>query len=96
MRLPVGVFDVVHVVGGDDFEPELGGDLEQVGNNPALLLNAVIHDLDDEVILAENIDELGGGLAGLVELAREQEFRDDGGEAAGKTDQPLAVRGQRL
>ena len=59
MRLPVGVVDVVDVVGGDDFETKLGGDLEQVGDDAALLFNAVIHDLDDEELFAEDIDEFG-------------------------------------
>ena len=69
MRLPVLVVDVVDVVGGDDFEAEFGGDPQQVGDDAALFLDAVVHQLDDEVVLAEDVDELGGCGSCLVEFA---------------------------
>ena len=51
----------------------------------------MIHDLDDEELLAEDIDELGAGLAGFLVFAFEKVLGDDGGEAAGESDKTLAV-----
>ena len=38
----------------------------------ALDAEAVVHDLGEEVLLAEDVAELGGGLHGLVVLAEPQ------------------------
>ena len=51
----------------------------------------MVHQLDNEVVLAENIDELGGGRPRFVEFTFQQKLRDDGRQAAGETDQALAV-----
>ena len=56
----------------------------------------MIHDLDDEVILAENIDKLSRGSASVLIFVSEQKFRNDPSETAGETDQAIAMRGQRL
>ena len=82
MWFPVSVFDVVHIVGRDDLEVELSGDLKQVGDDAALLFNAVIHDLDDEIVFAKYIDELGGGCTGFVEFALQKILWNDRREAA--------------
>ncbi len=59
-----------------------------------MFFEAVVHQLDDEVFLAEDIDEFGGGGAGLVEFVLHEELWDDGGEAAGEGDEALAVFGE--
>ena len=91
---PVAVIDVVHVVCSDDLESKLGGDFEEVGDDAPLFLDAVIHQFDDEIFLAENINEAGGGLAGCGVIAPEQEAGDDGGETTGESDEALAVSGE--
>ena len=88
--------DVVHVVGGDDAERELAGELEQVGDDALLLLEAVVHQLDDEVLAAEDLDEPAAGLAGGLVVAAEEGLGDDALEAAGETDQAVGVLGELL
>ena len=78
--------DVVDVVGGDDAQLELAGELEEVGDDALLLLEAVVHELDDEVLAAEDLDELTAGLAGGFVVAAEEGLWDDALEASGETN----------
>ena len=91
---PVAVIDIVHIVCSDDLEPELGSDFEEVGDDAPLFLDAVIHQFDDKIFLAENINEAGGGLPCCGEIAAEQEAGDDSGETTGESDESLAVSGE--
>jgi len=88
--------DVVDIVGGDNAELELAGELEQVGDDALLLLEAVVHELDDEVLAAEDLDELPTGLAGGFVVAAEEGLGDDALEAAGEADQAIGVLGELL
>ena len=96
MRDGITGVDVVDVVGGDDAELELASELEEVGDDALLLLEAVVHELDDEVLAAEDLDELTAGLAGGFVVAAEERLRDDALEAAGETDQSVGVLGELL
>ena len=88
--------DVVDVVGGDDAELELAGELEEVGDDALLLLEAVVHELDDEVLAAEDLDELAAGLAGGLVVAAKEGLGNDALEAAGEADQAVGVLGELL
>ena len=96
MRDGIAGVDIVHVVGGDDAELEFAGELEQVGDDALLLLEAVVHELDDEVLAAEDLDELTAGLAGGLVIAAEEGLGDDALEAAGEADQAVGVLGELL
>ena len=77
MRDGIAGVDVVDVVGGDHAELEFAGELKEVGDDALLLLEAVVHELDDEVLAAEDLDELTAGLAGGFVVAAEEGLRDD-------------------
>ena len=63
---------VVQVVGGDQREVEVLREPQQVGHDPPLDAEAVVHDLGEVVVLAEDVAELGRRLAGRVVLAEPQ------------------------
>ena len=55
--------DVVDVVSGDDAEVEFRGELEEVGDDAFLLLEAMVHELDDEVLATKDLHEPPARLA---------------------------------
>ena len=65
VRLVVLAVDVVRVVGGDQRRADLAGDLDQLRVGVALGLQAVVLQLDEQVVLAEDVLQP----AGLVERA---------------------------
>ena len=91
VRAGVGVVDVVDVVGADDLELELLGELEEVGDDLALLGDAVVLDFDEVIFAAEDLDEAGQRGAGVVVTVMQQVLRDERGEAAGEADQAVGV-----
>ena len=96
VRAGVGVADVVNVVGADDLEVELLGELEEAGDDFALLGDAVVLDLDEIIFAAEDFDEAAAGLARLLVAVVEQVLRHERGEAAGEADQAVGVLRERL
>ena len=64
----VRLHDVVRVVGGEQGRAELLGD-GQIAGNLAFDGQSVVHQLDVEIVLAEDVLELAGGTQRLVELA---------------------------
>jgi len=68
MGLVFGASGVVGVVGGEQRGTNLFRDLHQVGHNPPLCFDAVVLDFDEEVVLAEDVLEPGGGGDGGVEV----------------------------
>ena len=88
--------DVVRVVGGDDGEVEVLAELEQAVAHPGLDVEAVVHQLEEEVLLAEDVLELRGGRPGLLVVADAQPGLDLAGRAAGGADEPLGVLVQQL
>ena len=60
------------------------------------MVEAVVHQLEEVVVAAEDVLVVGGGLPGGVVVAVAQVDLDLAGGAAGRADQPLAVLGQEL
>ena len=91
LGLGVRLAGVVRVVGDDRRDAELPADLDQAVADPPLDVQAVVHQLQEVVLLAEDVLPLGGGLEGLVELAEPQPGLQLTGRAAGGGHQALAV-----
>ena len=87
---------VVQVVGGDEGQVQLLGEAVQVLLNVAFNVQAVVHDLAVEVVLAENIAEFARRLDCLVELSQAQAGLHLAGGAAGGRNQALRVCLQHL
>ena len=69
MGLGVRGVGVVQVVGGQQRELQVLGQAQEVGTGAALDLDAVVHELAEEVVRAEDVAVVGGGLARLLVLA---------------------------
>ena len=91
VRLGVLGEGVVQVVGREQGELEVTGDLEQVGPGRPLDRQAVVHQLGVEVAGAEDVPVFRGSRPGLLVLPGLQPAVDLAGHAAGGADQPLAV-----
>ncbi len=63
---------VMRVVGDHRRDAELLADLGQAVADPALDVDAVVHQLEEVVLLAEDVLPLGGGFERLVDLAEAQ------------------------
>ena len=96
MGLGVLGLGVVQVVGGDQRDAEVLGQAQQLALGLPLDGDAVVHDLGEEVLLAEEVLELAGGLAGLVVLAEPQPGLDLAADAAGRGDEAVAVQREEL
>jgi hypothetical protein len=97
-RVGLGVagLGVVQVVGGDKREVEVLGQAQQLALGLPLDGDAVVHDLGEEVLLAEDVLELGRGAPGLGVLTQAQSGLDLPSDAAGGGDQPVGVAGEQL
>lgn len=87
---------VVRVVRHQGRDAELLADLQEAVADPALDLDAVVHQLQEVPVLAEDVLVLGGRLQGLVELAEAQPGLELSGGAAGGGDEPLGPLGDGL
>ena len=96
VRGGVGAGLVMDVVGRDERQPQLRGELEHAGVDGRLLGDAVVLELEEEAALAEQSRHPRRALAGGIVVLAVQERRDLALEARGERDQPLGVRGQRL
>jgi hypothetical protein len=96
VRAGVGGVDVMDVVRADDLQAELLAELEEAGDDLALLGDAVVLDLDEIIFLPEDLDEAAAGLAGGLVVVVEQVLRDERGEAAGEADEAFRVLGEGL
>ena len=83
--------DVVGVVGGEQRDPEVLGQPQQAVADPVLDGEAVVHQLEEVVVPAEDVLEVGGRLAGRVVVAVAQVDLDLARRAAGGADHALAV-----
>ena len=96
VRLGVVGAGVVQVVGGDERHVELARQPDEVLHGPALDVEAVVHHLAVEVLLAEDVLEVGGRLLGRVVLPEPQPGLDLAGRAPAGGDQALAVAVEQL
>ena len=94
VREGVVAAQVVAVVGRDGGGARLGREPQQVRDDRGLLGQAVVHDLDVEVALAEDLLVLEEGLLRRGEVAPRQRPGDLALEAAREADQALGVLAQ--
>ena len=87
---------VVEVVGGHQGQVQVLGDAEQVASHLVLDRQAVVHQLDVEIALPEDVAELRRRGPGVVVLAEPEEGLDLTRGAARGGDQPLAIFVQKL
>ena len=91
MHLRVAAFDIVRVVGGDDFHPNLGGEAHEVGIDALLLFHAVILKFDIKIALVEHAFEFERVFFRPFVITREQQLRDLSRQTGGKADKPLRM-----
>ncbi len=87
---------VVGVVGDDVLQPELAGDLLQATSRALVDVDAVVHQLDEVVLPAEDVAEVGSSVQRLLLLAEADPGGDLPRRAAGGGHQALAVLGEQL
>ena len=92
----VGAGDVVAVVGGQQRGPQPFGDLDQLGVGAVLFGDAVILDLDEQVVASEDVLEPPSLFEGRVEALVHQRLEDVAAKAAGGGDDALGVLRQQL
>ena len=91
VRLGVVFVRVVQVVGGHQRKVQVLGQAQQVAGDPPLDVQAVVHELAEVVLRAEDVAELGGGLQRFAVLAQPQPGLDLPGRAAGGGDEAFRV-----
>ena len=87
---------VVAVVGGEQRRLDPSGDLEQLRVCAVLLGDAVVLDLDEEVVATEDVLEAGGLGQRRVEALVHERLQHVAAEAAGGGDDALVVLGERV
>jgi hypothetical protein len=87
---------VVAVVGDQRLDAQLPADLQQAVPHPLLDLDAVVHQLQEVPVPAEDLLVPGGGLEGLLLLAQPQPGLHLARGAAGGGDQALGPLGDGL
>ena len=92
----VGFLDIVRVVGEREGDAGVTVEADELARGALLLLDAVILDLEIEVLLAEGLPQHEGALFGALVFVVDQRLRDLAREAAGQADQPLGVLGEEL
>ena len=81
---------VVQVVGADQRQADLRRQAEELLEQPPLLGQAVVLDLEEEVARAEDVAVVAGQAARQVPVLDLQRARDLAVEAGRQADQPLA------
>ena len=76
MCLVMGALEEVHVVGGDQPESEVAGNVDQSRAVASLLFDPVVGQFDEEVFLSEDVPVGGGILKSLRLLTRAQGYVD--------------------
>ena len=87
---------VVRVIGRDERDVEVLREADEVGHHAPLDRQAVVHDLGEVVLLAEDVLELRSGRTSGVVLPQAQTCLHLSRRAAGRRDESLAVRLQQL
>ena len=96
VRLVIGSPQKMHVVRGDQADPQIFRELRQHTIASVLFLDSVIVQLDEEIFRAENVAILSRGLFRMVELVRLNRGIDFAGETTAQADQTRGVRCQKL
>ena len=77
MGFGIGFFHIVHIIGGNQFQIMFFGKFNEHPVCLTLLFHAVIHDLDKEVLSAENIQILLQRLLRALEVAHQRRLGTD-------------------
>ncbi len=96
LRVGVVFAEVVAVVGGDQRQAEIFFQLEEAGMDAVLHLQALILNLEKEILFAENVGVGSGGRAGGIVVAFRQAFGDFAFQASGEADQAAGMLGEKL
>jgi len=88
--------DVMTVVGGQQRRVQAPGDLEELGVRALLFVEAVILQLDEQVVGSEDVLEAPGQLERLLVLTLEQGLEDDATEAPRGGNHTLVVPLEQL
>ena len=96
VRLGLVLADVMEVVGDHERQPGLGRQPEQLLVEPALLGHAVVLELEEEAVLAEDVAVLAGEVPRELPVLDLERLGDLAAEARRQPDQALAVAGQVL
>ena len=88
--------DVVQVVGDDQWQPRVAGQLQQLAVQPGLLGQPVVLELEVEAVRAEDVAVLAGDLAGELAVVDLQRLGDLAAQTGRQPDQPLGVAGEML
>ena len=91
MRAAIIFVHIVAVVGSSRPDARALGNAQHVGNDLALLFEAVIMDFEKESAFAEDILIFGGALLGQFDAARQQVRSDFAVQACGEGNQAFAV-----
>lgn len=83
--LPSGV---VAVVRGQERRPDPAGQGDQLGVGPVLLGQAVVLELDEEAVLAEDVLEPAGEFGGPLLVPRQERLEDHTAQAPRGGDEP--------
>jgi hypothetical protein len=94
VRMPVGLPQIVDVVGADEGQPEIARDWQEAGIHRALLVNPLILHFEEEVAGAEDVAKRGRRLEGLAWLFGPEPGRDLALQAAAEANQPARVLGE--
>lgn len=96
MRLGVLLAHVVDVVGRDHPEIVAAGEIDQEPVAAPFLVHIVIHQLDEEVVGAEDVEIFVQRLFGPLLVALQIVLRNFAADAGARADQPLAVLSEQL
>ena len=88
MRLVLPLVDVVEVVGDDQRQAGLGREPEELLVEPALLGDAVVLELEEEAVLAQDVAVLAGELARELPVLHLERLGDLAAEAG--ADRPTS------
>ncbi len=96
LDVAVLLLDVVAVVGGHQGRVHELRQAQEVGTGASFELDAVVHDLDVEVLGPEDVPQLGRLPHGLVPLPQTHARLDGPRGAAGEDDEPLVIALQQF
>ena len=96
VHLGVGCVHVVQVVGGHQPQVQLPGDLHQLGQAELFLAQAMVLQLDEEIVRSEDVFIFPGQLQRLVVAAVQNGLRYLPCHAGGQADQALAAFPEHL
>ena len=96
MRVGVLGFGVVQIVGRDHRQAEFLAEVEQPFSHTGFDAETVIHQLEEEVVLAEDVSELGRTCDCLVVVTDSEPGLDLAGRASGGRNQTAGVLAQQF